>query len=76
MSTIADLEHRLCALEIAGLPNTTVCTYAAVQIMDSHTLAVVLLSYRHADLIEQTIADQNLVARVSAARNGVITITI
>ena len=76
MSAITDLEYKISHLELAGLPNTTVSTYTAMQIMDAHTLAIVVLTNRHAQLIEQTITTQDLGAKQVIADRGVITIKI
>lgn len=76
MSAISDLQRKLSGLDVAGLPNATMSTCAALQIMDAQTLAVVMFDNRCAPLIEQTIANQNLGAREITVATNHITIKI
>ncbi|WP_136246399.1 hypothetical protein [Mycobacterium intracellulare] len=76
MSAISDLERKLSQLELAGLPDATLSSCAALQIIDAHTLAVVVFDNRNAPLIEQTIAHQNLGVREITIGTHHITIKI
>ncbi|NMN99082.1 hypothetical protein [Antrihabitans stalactiti] len=76
MGVVADIEHTISNLTLDGLPNVTVGTYTATQILDAHTLAIVVLAHRYSDLIEQTIKDQTLGTTEITALRDVITVRI
>ena len=76
VSAIGDLDRKLCGLELAGLPDATLSGCAVVQIIDAQTLAVVMFDNRNAELIEQTIAHQDLGVREITVATHHITIKI
>ena len=75
MSAIAELERTISNLAPDGLP-ARLSTYAALQIVDAHTLVVVVFANRNATLIEQTITSHNLGAKEITVGRGVITIKL
>jgi hypothetical protein len=76
MSTIRQLERTIANLTLAGPPQTTVSKLAALEILDSHTLAVVPFADRNSDLLRQLLANRSLGATEVRTTRSVITIRI
>jgi len=76
MTAITDLERRICALELADLGYSTVAEHAAVHVLDSTTLAVVVLCGHNAEIIEHAIRAQHFEITGIGTVQDIITVTL
>ena len=76
MSAIRKLERSIADLILAGPPRATVAELAALEVLDSRTLAIVPFADRNSDLLGQIIAKRILDAKRIRTTRSVITITI
>ncbi|WP_067537000.1 hypothetical protein [Nocardia crassostreae] len=74
MKAIADLERSVCALEIPGLGHSRVDEHAAVHVLNSTTLAVVILCEHNARIIEEAIRARYDAAVDISTDGGIITV--
>ncbi|MFC3438163.1 hypothetical protein [Nocardia seriolae] len=75
MSTITEVEHTVRALEITEL-HSTVAAHAATQIVDPHTLAVVVFQDHNAPAVEQTLRHRLPGTTEITSAHGIITLRI
>lgn len=76
MKAISDLEQKISALEIPELGYSTISEHAAVHVLNSNTLAVVILCGHNAHLIERTIRSQDYPTTAVSTDRDIISVTI
>lgn len=74
--SISELERTIHDLELDELGHSKVAAHAALQVIDSRTLAIVVYCGHNAQLIEQVIRDQHYKAKEITSDHEIITITI
>lgn len=73
--SITEIAGKLADLEVAGLTGT-VSKHAVLQVVDPHTLTVVVFADRDSDLIRQAITKEEFGPQFVTCTRGVITIKI
>jgi len=74
--SIIELERNIHDLELDELGHSTVGAHAALQVIDPHTLAIVVYCGHNAQLIEQAIRGQHYQTKEITSAHEIITITI
>ncbi|WP_067536968.1 hypothetical protein [Nocardia crassostreae] len=75
MRAITELEHTVRAVEITEL-HSTVAAHAAVQVVDSDTLVVVMFHGHHTAIVEQALQNQPLGTKEITSARDIITLRI
>jgi hypothetical protein len=76
MKAISDLEQSISALEIPALGHSTISEHAAVHVLNSNTLAVVVLCGHNAHIIEDAIRVQDYATTDISTDHDIITLTL
>lgn len=76
MKAISDLERKISALEIPELGYSTIAEHAAVHVLNSNTLAVVILCGHNAHIIEHAIRVQDYSTAAVSTDRDIITVAI